>query len=109
MIFQSMSESRMFKKKDFVWLPDSSEELLLKAGLEKGATAIAAWLEYKAKIDLLKITEAERRLLPLVYHNLRQHEFTDELTDFLKNTHRAAHRKTTFELCRAAELTALLT
>lgn len=102
-----MSENPFDAEKKFVWLPAPQEELLLKAGLEAGAAAVAAWLEYSAKIDSEKTTEAEKRLFPLVYHNLRQNKFTDEFTGLLKNAHRTAHRNAVFQLQRAADLTAL--
>ncbi len=103
-----MSNNRILTKTDFVWLPAPEEEMLLKAGLENGAAAAEAWLEYKAKIDFEKISGAEKRLFPLVYHNLRQNKFTDELTGFLKDAHREAYKKVAFNLQRAADLTSLL-
>jgi hypothetical protein len=53
--------------------PTPQQRLLLRAALEDGETAKDAWQAWRASVDLLQADPGSRRLLPLVYHNLRQH------------------------------------
>jgi hypothetical protein len=54
-----------------VW-PTAEQELLLRAALWSGERAIAAWLEWASRVDVVNdlVDEGSFRLLPLVYRNL---------------------------------------
>jgi hypothetical protein len=53
--------------------PTAQQRLLLRAALEEGETAKDAWQAWRTSVDLQEADPGSRRLLPLVYHNLRQH------------------------------------
>ena len=75
---------KILSKKEFVWLPSDEQELLLKAGLLKDPAAVMAWERWKAEVHLEKTGEADKRLFPLIYHNLQTLGYTDELTKLLR-------------------------
>ncbi len=53
--------------------PTEDQSLLLRAGLLSGDAAIEAWHQVEPRLDLQRLDQASRRLLPLVYANLRRH------------------------------------
>ncbi|PYS98219.1 MAG: hypothetical protein DMF63_16315 [Acidobacteria bacterium] len=85
----------------FVWLPTANQELLLKAGLVADSSAIDAWLAWRELVAGNEISEAESRILPLVYHNLQKLEFQDDLSAILKRKHRSAFKKVHTHLSNA--------
>lgn len=54
-----------------VWRPNCQEDLLLRAALWQGQPAQDAFEEWLAQVDLERLDIAARRLLPLLYLNLR--------------------------------------
>jgi hypothetical protein len=88
----------------FAWLPTIEQELLLKAGLSKHSSAVAAWQNWKNIGSPKRIFEAETRLLPIIYHNLQKQSYTDEFTEILKKEHRAAFIDTRLQLEKATTI-----
>lgn len=70
------------------------QELLLRASLMDGAGAAGAWKEWKGAVDLeAELDSGSRRLLPLLYANLKRLEVKDELMGRLKGVyHKAWYR-----------------
>ena len=77
-----------------VWLPTAEQELLLKAALFTDESAITFWRQWIELKDPRQVELAERRLFPLVYHNLQTIGFNDQYTELLKETHRDSFRNT---------------
>jgi len=68
--------------------PTREQELLLRAALMQGETALQAWQHWKAHVNLEQgLDLGSYRLLPLVYHNLRQLGVDDPLMSKLKGIH----------------------
>src|SRR4051812_21498162 len=57
-------------RKQWGWLPDGTDEFLIKAAVEDGDQAIAAWGEWKRRRSLDEAGHAAFLILPLVYRNL---------------------------------------
>src|SRR5687768_8027820 len=91
---------------EFVWLPTIEQELLLKAGLLKDSSAITAWQNCKNTISPETLSEAETRLLPLIYHNLQKQNYSDDPSGLLKKAHRAAFIDTRLQLQKATAVAA---
>jgi hypothetical protein len=53
------------------WRPSPSQELLLKAALRQGRQCQLAWEALSPTLDLGRLDQGSRRLLPLLYQNLR--------------------------------------
>jgi hypothetical protein len=53
------------------WRPSSDQELLLTAALQSGDLALQAWQKWSERLDLDQLDYGSRRLLPLLYHNLK--------------------------------------
>jgi hypothetical protein len=53
------------------WRPSHGQELLLQAALRQGQRARQAWQEWSSSLDFWGLDYGSRRLLPLLYHNLR--------------------------------------
>ena len=71
--------------------PSRRQELLLKAALFQGQTALEAWGTWKAEFDLEKRLDAgSYRLLPLLYHNLARHGVDEPVMGKLKGIYRRA-------------------
>lgn len=59
------------------FLPDQTQELLLRAALMSGPAALDAWRAFQTLVAFDDIDGGSRRLLPLVHRNLRD-RITDE-------------------------------
>jgi len=68
--------------------PTWRQELLLRAALLRGKEAIAAWREWKSSVDVDRLDQGSRRLLPLLYRNLRAHGVEDPLMNSFKGIYR---------------------
>lgn len=68
--------------------PTPYQTLLLQAALWQDERAQTAWNEWKAHNDIDDIDIGSYRLLPLVYHNLKQLQVTDPLMSRLKGVYR---------------------
>ena len=82
--------------------------MLLKAALLKDASAISGWQSWKKHVEFENVGEADKRLFPLVYHNLQTLQYTDEFTEALRISHRRSFRDVTLLLQKAAALTSRL-
>ncbi len=49
---------------------EPQQELLLRAALFKGASAVEAWRQWKSGVDVEKLDPGSYRILPLLYRNL---------------------------------------
>ncbi len=89
--------------------PSPDDEWLLKASLLKGETAIASFLEWKTKVDFDKdIGSGAFRLLPLLYHNLREHGVSDGLMPRLKGIYRQSWTKNNLLFHQAGKIISFL-
>ncbi|MEW6206963.1 MAG: nucleotidyltransferase family protein [Acidobacteriota bacterium] len=86
------------------WRPTAQQENLLRAALLRGQTAIRAWEEWKASIDIENLDSGTYRLLPLLYKNMLAHEVSDPLVDRLKSVYRHTWSKNQMLLRAAAGL-----
>ena len=68
--------------------PSENQELLLRAGLLRGAEATDAWQRWQIANDINKIDQGSFRLLPLVYRNLSANSVNYPLTGRLKGIYR---------------------
>lgn len=68
--------------------PTRQQELLLRAALLQGKDAIDAWHEWKSNVDIDRLDQGSRRLLPLLYRNLRAHGVKDPLMNRFKGIYR---------------------
>jgi len=75
-------------------IPSPNQEILLKACLLKGEQAITAFRQWIDKVDFEKDVESGSfRLLPLLYHNLRNHDVSDDLMPRLRGIYRNSWSK----------------
>jgi len=77
---------------NLTWLPNAEQSLLLQAALGDSETARRAWLEWRENYSLETLEYGSRRLLPLVYQNLRELGVEDALLPRLKQAHRETFR-----------------
>lgn len=77
----------------FVWLPNENQLLLLKAGLTNDQSAIVNWQKWNQKNNPNEVGQSEKRLFPLVYHNLQTNQHNDKFTDLLKRSHRESYKR----------------
>lgn len=68
--------------------PTREQELLLRAALLQGSTAITAWHEWESRVDIDRLDQGSQRLLPLLYHNLHGHHVETPLMGRLKGFYR---------------------
>lgn len=80
---------RSDRRLEALW-PTPGQELLLRAALDHGPRAIAAWDEWKKSHDLIEslLDHGSFRLLPLVYRNLLACGADDPLMPRLKGIYR---------------------
>jgi len=65
------------------------QEMLLKASLFRGNSALHAWQEWKKSINIEdEIDNGSFRLLPLLFQNLRAYKVSDPLMERLKGVYR---------------------
>jgi hypothetical protein len=84
--------------------PTRSQELLLRACLLRGDEALEAWREWEKLFGEGEVGAAERRLLPLLYRNLRDHDVRGPLVGRLKEEYSHAWSQNQFSFHGAAEL-----
>jgi hypothetical protein len=72
--------------------PTPHQELLLRAALLDKDPALAAWTQWRREVDVEEshLDMDSFRLLPLVYHNLKQYAVDDPFMGRLKGIHRRA-------------------
>lgn len=68
--------------------PTRQQELLLRAALLQGKDAIDAWHAWVSDVDIEQLDLGSRRLLPLLYRNLRLHGVKDLATGRFKGVYR---------------------
>lgn len=68
--------------------PTMEQELLLRASLLEGRDAFDAWKEWESKVDIDLLDQGSRRLLPLLYRNLRSHGVENSLMGMFKGIYR---------------------
>lgn len=68
--------------------PNPTQLLLLQACLSSGAEAVSAWRAWQSKIALDDIDYGSLRLIPLLYHNLRQLDVVDDDLGRYQGIHR---------------------
>ena len=64
--------------------PTENQELLLRACLMNGHEALTAWQQWRVVFESEAIDEGSRRLLPLLYRNLKNQKITDPFISMLK-------------------------
>jgi len=64
--------------------PTETQELLLRACLMNGHQALAAWQQWQVVFESGSFDEGSRRLLPLLYRNLKNQKITGPLISKLK-------------------------
>ena len=70
------------------WPLRAEQETLLRAALLPGAEALAAWRAWRREMASPPGDVASRRLLPLLYHNLRNLGLNDPLLQYCQNLYR---------------------
>jgi hypothetical protein len=78
--------------KGICW-PTKEQKWLLRAALLQGNAAIAAWREWESNVDIDRLDRGSQRLLPLLYHNLREQGVETPLMGKLKGVYRATWYK----------------
>ncbi len=77
------------KRKMDDWLPSPDQELLLKSALSDHGEALCSWDKWKKSNDINNLDRGSYRLLPMVFHNLKDHiPPGSELYGKLKGTYR---------------------
>lgn len=66
------------------YLPDRTQELLLRACLLKGDEAIDAYREWKSLVDLDNVDPGSYRLFPLLYINLKSQGLEEPMMNIFK-------------------------
>jgi len=82
--------------------PTPTQELLLRAALERGRAANEHWQAWKQVSDLSHLDTSSERLLPLVYRNLSGQGSSDPVVESLKGLYRATWFKNQLLFGRAA-------
>jgi hypothetical protein len=67
--------------------PTPQQEALLRAALAHGVDARRAWAEWKAGLDIDRLDLSSKRMLPLLYRNLKAEGVEDPLIKQLKNAY----------------------
>lgn len=102
--------------KEAIYLPlpgyqsSSPQILLLRAALLSGEDALTAWRHWRSqvKIEIEHLDGGSFRLLPLVYHNLKNQGVADPLMKRLKGVYRLTWYQNQLHLRAAAEVIQLL-
>jgi len=68
--------------------PTRQEELLLRAALLRGPTALSAWAQWKSTVDFDDIDSESYRLVPQLYCSLRDQAVSDPLLGRLRGIYR---------------------
>src|SRR4051794_18541101 len=69
------------------WKPSPDQELLLGAALWQTESAREAWREWTGRVNLTALNRGERRLLPLVYLNLRDSGLSPQDIEYLAESY----------------------
>ncbi|HEY1372591.1 MAG TPA: nucleotidyltransferase family protein [Candidatus Binatia bacterium] len=69
--------------------PTPQQKLLLRAALARGDSARAAWTAWKPALHQDDLDLASKRMLPLLYRNLRSQNIADPVIDRLKDIYRS--------------------
>lgn len=67
--------------------PTTTQTLLLQAVLNEGDAVIKAWQLWQNQVDIQTLEPASQRLLPLLYHKLKQCQVKDSLMSIYKGIH----------------------
>ncbi|NHZ85957.1 MAG: hypothetical protein GWP19_08760, partial [Planctomycetia bacterium] len=70
--------------------PTIKQELLLKAALLDGYSALEAWKELKIKLNIDQLDRGSFRLLPLLNRNLKNLGVDDKIMNEFKAVHRSS-------------------
>lgn len=70
-----------------VFLPNRTQELLLRAALLPGSRARDCWREWQSLADVDRIDAGSQRLLPLVYRNLRNEVSNEPVGERLRESY----------------------
>jgi len=70
-----------------IW-PTKEQELLLRAALLQDQTALDAWREWEARVNVNELDHASKRLLPLLYRNLKRQGMASPMMDLYKGIYR---------------------
>ncbi len=84
--------------------PTPQQKLLLRATLARGDEARAAWTEWKPALHRCDLDLASKRMLPLLYRNLRSQDIADPAIDGLKDIYRTYWSTNQMLLRRAADI-----
>ena len=84
--------------------PTMEQELLLRASLLEGRDAFDAWKEWESKVDIDLIDQGSRRLLPMLFRNLRAQGVENSVVDKLKGMYRLTWYKNQMLFQRMATL-----
>ena len=68
-------------------LPTPQQERLLRAALARGAEARRAWAEWRSELAADRLDLASKRMLPLLYRNLKAEGVEDPLMERLKEAY----------------------
>jgi hypothetical protein len=71
-------------RRPYNYWPTAAQELMLRAALLDGPAAEEAWRELRPGLARGGLGAAERRLVPLLYGNLKRHGITDPLLSTLQ-------------------------
>lgn len=88
--------------------PTAEQRLLLRAALLEGASAVAAWREWRQRVDLDGIDEASGRLLPQLARNLSLLGVEDPILPRLRGVRRRVWTQNTERLIETASLVRML-
>src|SRR4051794_32864599 len=83
--------------------PTDEQELLLRAALGEGPSAVAAWQAWQARRDLDSVDPDESRLLPLVYQNLADQQADEPELARLRGVYRRTWYANQLTLQRTAD------
>lgn len=81
----------IFEKREGSFWPAQLQEVLLRAALLEGGDAVEAWREWRSRVDIDNVDRLDPgsyRLLPLLYHNLKNLYPEDPIMMKLKGVYR---------------------
>ncbi len=88
--------------------PTAEQRLLLRAALLEGPPGVAAWREWRPRVDLDALDEGSGRLLPLVARNLSVLGVEDPILPRLRGVRRRVWTRNTERLIETATLLRML-
>lgn len=99
-----MSEAIIYHLRDCT--PNAKQRQLLHAALDSGDSALRAWREWRAGIDLDNIDPASFRLLPMAYRNMVALNQDDPLVQRLKGVYRHSWYRNQIQFRQAQDVLA---